>query len=412
MRVWEKNFLITLALFCALFFGSVFAVAATAFSSALGSERETALREEALLAQALQRDIINIEAGENPLPLSVPSLAASYAAPYQRKNIFLQLKQGESVLFGNLPAAVVSPEAKSGGRVCSAITLGSVPYLCVRDTLTGKSTEYSFTYLKDISPLHISLRAQATLLVSLATAVSAAFAALLYITLKKLYRPIDNLAHELRTPLTSIRGYAEYLQTAAASEEERCSAAEYIIGESKRLSEICEKLLALSNVREGEIALEKVDMPALFERVKMAYPNIVTEATERFARGDAALLQSLVMNLVSNAVKAGPEGAPVYLSFKENVLAVRDSGCGMSAAMFARLNKPKYRPAAPDKSGGNGIGVPLCHAIARAHHAQLVFTCAENGGTVARVTFTASQHRDDNTETDALYDDENERRAL
>lgn len=412
MRVWEKNFLITLALFCALFFGSVFAVAATVFSSAIGSERGTTLREEALLAQALQRDIINIEAGENPLPLSVPSLAASYAAPYQRKNIFLQLKQGESELFGNLPASVNFPEAEGGSRVCSAITLGSVPYLCVRDTLKGKSAEYSFTYLKDISVLHASLRAQTTLLVCLATAVSAAFAALLYITLKKLYRPIDNLAHELRTPLTSIRGYAEYLQTAAATEEERCSAAEYIIGESKRLSEICEKLLALSNVREGEIALEKVDMPALFERVKMSYPSIEYEAENRIARGDAALLQSLVMNLVSNAVKAGQEGAPVYLSFKENVLAVRDSGCGMSAELLAHINKPNFKPLSKGKDGGNGIGVPLCHAIARAHHAQLAFTRSEGGGTVARVTFTASQHRGDNTETDALYDDENERRAL
>jgi signal transduction histidine kinase len=227
------------------------------------------------------------------------------------------------------------------------------------------------------------------LLVSLAAAVSITFAALLYLTLRRLYRPIDNLAHELRSPLTSIRGYAEYLKTAAATEEERWSATEYIIGESQRLSDVCDKLLVLANVREGEIAMEKVDIEMLFERVKIAYPSVEYEAPQRFVRGDAALLQSLASNLVSNAVKASPEGAVVKLSFRDNVLEVRDSGSGMSAQMAVRLNRPNYRPAGSHR-GGNGLGIPLCHQIARAHHAQLVFASAPGGGTIARVIFTAS----------------------
>ena len=41
-------------------------------------------------------------------------------------------------------------------------------------------------------------------------------------------RFIDSFAHELRTPLTAIYGYAQYLQVAAVSEEEKISAAGYI----------------------------------------------------------------------------------------------------------------------------------------------------------------------------------------
>jgi signal transduction histidine kinase len=380
MRVWEKNFLVTLSLFVALFFVSVFVVVTTSFSSALSSEREATLREEALLARALQKDIDDIEARENPSPRAVPSLVASYAPAYQRRGIYLQLEQSGAVLFGNLPVDI-GAAVEDAARVCVSLEAEGAHYLCVYDALGGAAADYPFTYLKDIDSLYASQNRQAMILIATAVAVSAAFASLLYIALRRLYRPIDNLAHELRTPLTSIRGYAEYLQNAAAGEEERYSAAQYIIGESRRLSEIWDKLLILANVREGEIAFERVDIPALFGRVKMAFPGVEYEAAERYVRGDAALLQSLVMNLVSNAVR---------LSFCGNVLEVRDTGCGMSADMLSRLNKPNYRKDISGKTGGNGLGVPLCHQIARAHRAQLSFTSVPGEGTTARVTFTVS----------------------
>ena len=54
---------------------------------------------------------------------------------------------------------------------------------------------------------------------------------------------VDNMAHELRTPLTSIQGYAEYLEKAAVTEENRILAAKYIVSESVRLKKISDILL-------------------------------------------------------------------------------------------------------------------------------------------------------------------------
>lgn len=389
MRVWEKNFLITVALFAVLFFASVFVVVSTSYHSALNSERETTLREEALLARALQEGIGDIEGRANPSPKAVPALVASYAPAYGRKGIYLQITQNDEVLFGNLPVNVDIP-GETQAAACTTLAADGAHYLTVTDTLTGISADYPFVYLKDISALYVSQQKQATLLICLAAAVSAAFAALLYLTLRHLYRPIDNLAHELRSPLTSIRGYAEYLQTAAITEEEHYSATDYIIGESRRLSDICDRLLVLANIREGEIAMEKVDIEALFERVQAAYRCVEYETSQRFVYGDAALLQSLVSNLVSNAVKASPESTPVTLSFRDNILEVRDSGSGMSAQMAAQLSKPSYKPAGSQQNG-NGLGIPLCHQIARAHHAQLVFSSSSGNGTSVRVIFYGSE---------------------
>lgn len=63
-------------------------------------------------------------------------------------------------------------------------------------------------------------------------------------------RLVDNFAHELRTPLTAIYGYAEYLQKAAVSEEDKVSSAGYIMSQCRRLSNLSQQLLELSALRE------------------------------------------------------------------------------------------------------------------------------------------------------------------
>ena len=57
---------------------------------------------------------------------------------------------------------------------------------------------------------------------------------------------IDNLSHEMNTPLTSIQGYAELLQKANLTEEQKDKYLTYIQSESKRISDMYKKLLLLS----------------------------------------------------------------------------------------------------------------------------------------------------------------------
>lgn len=83
--------------------------------------------------------------------------------------------------------------------------------------------------------------------------MAAAVALGLYWALRALYRPMDQLAHELRTSLTAVCGYGEYLQLANASEVERQEAAEFIVQESRRLTDLAERLLLLGNLREGSV---------------------------------------------------------------------------------------------------------------------------------------------------------------
>lgn len=381
MRVWEKNFLITLALFVVLFFGSLFAVTATSLSSALKSERETTLREEYLLALSLQQHLES----DGGTAQSLTAKTADYGLYYKRKGISLSLARNGALLFSNLSADPGVSRASTDTRTCTTITADDQKYILVQDTLGREGEQYSFLYLKNVTAIYASFENQTGVLLIAGVIVSVIFAVALYFTLKKIYRPVNNLAHELRTPLTSIRGYAEYLKAAAITEEDRYTALQYVIDESAHLSEVCEKLLIMADLREGEIRCEKVDIAALFENAKMTYGCVEYTVETPFVKGDKALLQCLIGNLVSNAVKAGEPGSPVRLRAFNNVIEVSDTGKGMSEKTLTRILHP--RSGIGDR---NGLGIPLCLQIARLHRARLSFISQPGEGTTARITFTTS----------------------
>lgn len=215
---------------------------------------------------------------------------------------------------------------------------------------------------------------------------------------------IDNLAHELRTPLTAITGYAEYLQLAAIHEDDRLSATHYILSESKRLQQISFKLLDLALLRHNEAERASVDVAVLFAkaeetmRVKLAEKQIAFKANVQCeqVKGDAVLLESMIVNLLDNAVKAcEPTGAIELSSRMEEgltVLEVKDNGRGIAQEQLARITEPFYRG---DKSrsraqGGAGLGLALCKQIAASLGASLEFASEPGKGTTVRIRFTTS----------------------
>jgi signal transduction histidine kinase len=84
---------------------------------------------------------------------------------------------------------------------------------------------------------------------------------------------IDSLAHEMRTPLTAVMGYARYLQSVDANEEEQQKALGYIAGEAKRLKNLDETLMSLTRLTHDGAELGPVDIPLLLEEVDINLSN-------------------------------------------------------------------------------------------------------------------------------------------
>lgn len=213
---------------------------------------------------------------------------------------------------------------------------------------------------------------------------------------------VDNVAHELRTPLTAVRGYAEYIQRAELTGEERFEAAQYIVDEAGRLAAMSERLLQMAALRGEQAERQPVFLPGLLGRAaRTAAPRAaargvtvaVTKAEECTVLGEEALLESLLVNLADNAAKACEAGGRVELAAQRvpggAVVTVRDNGRGMDAGTLAHLGDPFYRPdkARSRAQGGAGLGLSLCYQIAKSHGALLKFASTPGVGTTAAVAF-------------------------
>jgi two-component system sensor histidine kinase QseC len=125
-------------------------------------------------------------------------------------------------------------------------------------------------------------------------------------------------------------------------------------------------------------------------RVRLA----LDAADDPAVRGDRGKLLSLVINLLDNAVRYGPEGGRVRLALRrENgraTLSVSDEGPGIPAELRERVFESYYR--IPGSAGtGSGLGLAIVREIAEAHGARVAVEDATGGtGTRVAVAFPAA----------------------
>lgn len=209
--------------------------------------------------------------------------------------------------------------------------------------------------------------------------------------------------HELKTPMTGILGYADLLRSMQPDPAEQREAAGAIYHEAHRLESLSGKLLQLLHLDEEELALGPVALDrAVTMAVKAARPaleqnghaRVKTLSTGLWVQGDTDLLCDLVLNLITNAAKAGP-GGTITVSAEQAgrtvLLRVRDQGCGIPADQLARVTEPFYMvdKSRARKQGGSGLGLALCSRIAQAHGGTLTIDSAPGKGTAVTVTLQA-----------------------
>jgi PAS domain S-box-containing protein len=206
------------------------------------------------------------------------------------------------------------------------------------------------------------------------------------------------VAHDYNNLLTSIMGNASLM---AADLEHYGPARERlseILRASERAADLTHQLLAYSGT--GRSFLQKVNLSALIRRmqklIEAAVPKKIEleiDLTENppLIEADAGQLQHLLMNLINNAAEAiGESTGTIRLAAGSDTaeavyLEVKDSGCGMSEEVKARIFDPFYTT----KFMGRGLGLAAAGGIARAHKAKIQVETAAGCGSTFRVEFPA-----------------------
>ncbi len=209
-------------------------------------------------------------------------------------------------------------------------------------------------------------------------------------------------SHELYTPLTALDlAVARVRRGAAAGDTEACArAAELMLRQSHRLSRLIGGLLDVSRVQSGifELDLARVDLVAIARAVARACSHDLAAAgcpLDLHADGaveldgDAARLEQVVTNLLTNAIKFGA-GKPIAISVDQArgsaLLTVRDHGIGIPADQRAKIFD-RFEQAAPSRHfGGLGLGLYIARAIVQAHRGTIAVESHPEDGTTFRVT--------------------------
>lgn len=213
------------------------------------------------------------------------------------------------------------------------------------------------------------------------------------------------IAHEMKTPLTSIVGYSDSLLHVNLQDSQKESALTHINREGQRLSRLSEKLLELLGLYRNEsIEMEPQSVSELVRRVEELETEVAlgrgillwTEYEEFSLRMDMELMESLLVNLVDNAIHACEPGRRVILRAvcKENekLLEVEDNGRGIPQKELARVTEAFYMvdKSRTRKEGGAGLGLALCGKIAELHGGALEIKSREGKGTMVTVRFGQS----------------------
>ena len=188
---------------------------------------------------------------------------------------------------------------------------------------------------------------------------------------------INNFSHEFKTPIVSIKGFARQLEREDLTEEQRREYLGIIVSESDRLANMASNVLLLSKLENQTIVTDKASF-ALDEQLRRAILLLEKQWSEKEIEldvdledigyyGNEEMLNHVWVNLLGNAIKFSPQGAPLTVRLRREggwaVARVRDAGIGMDEATRARVFEKFYQGDGAHAVSGNGLGLSLVKRI-------------------------------------------------
>ena len=221
---------------------------------------------------------------------------------------------------------------------------------------------------------------------------------------------IVNVSHELKTPIALIQGYAEGLTAGVADDpEDRKYYCDTIADEADHMNKLVMQLLNLSRLELGaeqtyseDIDLHELCAEAVRKTAVLCESRGLTveyDDTCITVRTDGDLLDQVLMNYLSNAIRYTVDGGKIKISAKQTGDCVRltefNEGDGLPEEELPKIWEKFYRTdrARTREAGGTGIGLSLVRAIADTLHGSCGVENVE-GGIVFWFELSASAEND------------------
>ena len=218
-----------------------------------------------------------------------------------------------------------------------------------------------------------------------------------------------NVSHELKTPLQSIYASAELLKTGLVPEPDREQFVDRIFKESKRMIQLVQDIIELSELDEENVASQKEKISLydvacsssehLAQKSKALNVSVDVDldkidAAEAVIYSIPTLVHEIIYNLIDNAIKYNKESGTVSVrvykkSNGRRAVSVADTGIGIEQKYMDRIFERFFRV---DKShsreiGGTGLGLSIVKHAAKVIGAELAVRSEVGKGTTVEVIF-------------------------
>ncbi len=217
---------------------------------------------------------------------------------------------------------------------------------------------------------------------------------------------VANASHELRSPLTVITGYLDALADDQQVPDSWEKPIAQMQTQARRMLHILGELLELSRLESADKSGvgEPIDVGTLLDAARQAFDGhadiaaIITrkESTARL-KGSAAEIETVIVNLLSNAVRATPSDGEIVMTWTSGKsgaeLIVADTGEGIDPEFIPRLTERFFRvdKGRSRDGGGTGLGLAIVKHVLARHDAELVIESTPGKGSTFRCRFPAER---------------------
>ena len=216
---------------------------------------------------------------------------------------------------------------------------------------------------------------------------------------------VHNVSHDIQSPLHTIQSYLGLLEKPDTTDSDKQRYADIIREETARLSLLTTQLLTLASVdKETPDALETValheQLHATLSHLRYAFDDkelaLSAQLAPAYTLGNAALLQTVWENLLTNAVKYSEQGGSVDVTLMQSEgyvhVTVRDHGIGMTEDETKHAFERFYRADQARTRGqkGSGLGLSIAKEIIELYGGQIELNSTPGAGTSVIIIFPAS----------------------
>jgi signal transduction histidine kinase len=218
---------------------------------------------------------------------------------------------------------------------------------------------------------------------------------------------LADVAHEIAHPVGTISGFAlAFADGTLDTPAEQAEAGALIASETRRLKGLLADLRELTTLDLAEaVRVEPVEVSALCRELaarfqpaaRAAAIDLHLDAETLTITSDRRLLETILGNLLTNAIRYTPAGGQVTLTGRRQrrglVFAVRDTGVGIAPEHQARIFDRLYRVDATRAraTGGTGLGLAIVQRAAQTLHARLELDSEPGTGSEFRLILPHSK---------------------